>query len=170
MNRALSSQIDFAAGDADGAVRYAREAIIIDPEFWIGHLQLAQAYVELQEYSRALESLTQASRFSGGNSKTLSLRGYLLARTANSAEALAILQTLESISRDRYIPPYAMALIHIGLGQADCAFDWLLRALETHDVHLIFLTIDPKWNPMRSQSRFKDLIARCGFSKQTDGS
>ena len=48
MNRALSSQIDFAAGDADGAVRYAREAIIIDPEFWIGHLQLAQAYVELQ--------------------------------------------------------------------------------------------------------------------------
>ena len=170
MNRALSSQIDFAAGDADGAVRYAREAIIIDPEFWIGHLQLAQAYVELQEYSRALESLTQASRFSGGNSKTLSLRGYLLARTANSSEALAILQTLESICRDRYIPPYAMALIHIGLGQADCAFDWLLRALETHDVHLIFLTIDPKWNPMRSQSRFKDLIARCGFSKQTDGS
>jgi tetratricopeptide (TPR) repeat protein len=54
MNRALSSQIDFAAGDADGAVRYAREAIIIDPEFWIGHLKLAQAYVELQEYSRAL--------------------------------------------------------------------------------------------------------------------
>jgi len=170
MNRALSSQTDFAAGDADGAVRYAREAIIIDPEFWIGHLQLAQAYVELQEYSRALESLIQASRFSGGNSKTLALRGYLLARTANSAEALAILQTLESISRDRYIPPYAMALIHIGLGQADCAFDWLLRALEAHDVHLIFLTIDPKWNPMRSQSRFKDLIARCGFSKQTDGS
>ena len=133
MNRALSSQIDFAAGDADGAVRYAREAIIIDPEFWIGHLQLAQAYVELQ---------------------ATAAHSNLLPRQAGSAAETAGHSPCEAI----------------GLGQADCAFDWLLRALEAHDVHLIFLTIDPKWNPMRSQSRFKDLIARCGFSKQTDGS
>lgn len=163
MNRALSSQIAFASGDAEGAIRLARESIIVDPEFWIGHFQLAQAYVELQDYSRALESLTQASRFSGGNSKTLSLRGYLLARTTNSAEAHEILHTLETVSRDRYIPPYAMALIHIGLGQFDCAFDWLLRAYEAHDVHLVFLTIDPKWNPMRNEERFNDLVRRCGF-------
>ena len=92
MNRALSSQIDFAAGDVDGAVRYAREAIIIDPEFGIGHLQLAQAYVELQEYSRALESLTQASRFRGGNSKTLALLGYR-ARTSRLRFGLASART-----------------------------------------------------------------------------
>ena len=165
MNRALSAQIAFAAGDAEGAIRHAREAIIIDPEFWIGHFQLAQAYVELQDYVRALECLTQASRFSGGNSKTLSLRGYLLARTTNSSEAIEILRTLETIARDRYIPPYAMALINIGLGQDDLAFDWLQRAFESHDVHLVFLTIDPKWNPMRSQARFKDLLLRCGFLK-----
>jgi TolB-like protein/Flp pilus assembly protein TadD len=163
MNWALSSQIAFAAGDTEGAIRYAREAIIIDPEFWIGHFQLAQAFVELQDYGRALEALTQASRFSGGNSKTLSLRGYLLARTTNSAEALDILQTLETIARDRYIPPYALALIHMGLGHADSAFDWLLRAFDVHDVHLAFLTIDPKWDPMRNESRFNDLIMRCGF-------
>jgi len=159
MNRALSAQIAFAAGDADGAIRYARESIIVDPDFWIGHFQLAQAYAELQEYGRALESLTQASRFSGGNSKTLSLRGYLLARTTNSAEALDILHTLETIARDRYIPPYAMALIHMGLGQTDRAFEWLERARDAHDVHLIFLTIDPKWNPIRNEPRFNDLIA-----------
>ena len=159
MNRALSAQIAFAAGDADGAIRCARESIIVDPDFWIGHFQLAQAYAELQEYGRALESLTQASRFSGGNSKTLSLRGYLLARTTNSAEALDILHTLETIARDRYIPPYAMALIHMGLGQTDRAFEWLERARDAHDVHLIFLTIDPKWNPIRNEPRFNDLIA-----------
>lgn len=164
MNRALSSQIAFAARDNEGAIQFAREAIIIDPEFWIGHFQLAQAFVELQDYGRALESLTQASRFSGGNSKTLSLRGYLLGRTTDSAEALDILRTLETISRDRYIPPYAMALIHIGLGHSDAAFEWLLRAFDAHDVHLAFLTIDPKWDPMRNETRFNDLIMRCGFA------
>jgi len=56
-----------------------------------------------------------------------------------------------------------MALIHIGLGQFDCAFDWLLRAYEAHDVHLVFLTIDPKWNPVRNEERFNDLVRRCGF-------
>jgi tetratricopeptide (TPR) repeat protein len=164
MNRALSAQIAFAARDTEGAIQFAREAIIIDPEFWIGHFQLAQAFVELQDYGRALESLTQASRFSGGNSKTLSLRGYLLGRTTDSAGALEILRTLETVSRDRYIPPYAMALIHIGLGRSDAAFEWLLRAFDAHDVHLAFLTIDPKWDPMRNETRFNDLIIRCGFA------
>jgi DNA-binding winged helix-turn-helix (wHTH) protein/Tfp pilus assembly protein PilF len=164
MNRALSAQIAFAARDTQAAVQFAREAIIIDPEFWIGHYQLAQALVELQDYGRALESLTQASRFSGGNSKTLSLRGYLLGRTTDSAEALNILHTLETVSRDRYIPPYAMALIHIGLGHSDAAFEWLMRAFDVHDVHLLFLTVDPKWDPMRNETRFDDLIKRCGFA------
>jgi hypothetical protein len=105
-----------------------------------------------------------ASRFSGGNSKTLSLRGYLLGRTTASAEALDILRTLEAISRERYIPPYAMALIHVGLGNADRAFEWLQRAFDAHDVHLAFLTIDPKWDPWRNEARFTDLIRECGFA------
>jgi TolB-like protein len=164
MNRALSAQIAFAARDNESAIQFAREAIIIDPEFWIGHFQLAQVFVELQDYNRALESLTLASRFSGGNSKTLSLRGYLLGRTTASAEALDILRTLEAISRERYIPPYAMALIHVGLGNADRAFEWLQRAFDAHDVHLAFLTIDPKWDPWRNEARFTDLIRECGFA------
>jgi len=168
MNRALSSQIAFMARDTNLAVEFAREAIVIDPEFWIGHFQLAQAYVELKDYDRALEALTHAGRFSGGNSKVLSLRGYLLAITGKSAEALAILGTLESATRDRYIPPYAMALIEQGFGHGDRAFDWLIRALEVHDVHLVYLPADPKWDSMRTESRFNNLIDRCGFSRVTD--
>ena len=69
MNRALSSQISFAAGDLPNAIHFAREAIVLDPEFWIGHFQLAQAYVHLQQNDQAMESLNQANRFSAGNSK-----------------------------------------------------------------------------------------------------
>lgn len=167
MNRALSSQIAFMARDVDLAIRYAREAIVIDPEFWIGHFQLAQAYVELQDYDRALEALTNAGRFSGGNSKALSLRGYLLAKCSNSAAALDTLSTFEAAARDRYVPPYAMALIELGLGRGDSALEWLDRAYDVHDVHLVYLPTDPKWDPMRNESRFNDLIKRCGFWRAT---
>jgi DNA-binding winged helix-turn-helix (wHTH) protein len=58
MNRALSSQIAFAARDLQAAIDFAREAIIIDPEFWIGHFQIAQAYVHLGEDQLAFDALS----------------------------------------------------------------------------------------------------------------
>jgi TolB-like protein/cytochrome c-type biogenesis protein CcmH/NrfG len=165
MNRALSSQIAFAAGDLVNAVHFAREAIVIDPEFWIGHFQLAQACVHLHQNEAALDALNQASRLSGGNSKALSLRGYLLAKMNRTAEVLEILQTFETISQsqERFVPPYAFALIHAGLGNIDIALDHLERSYQMHDVHLNFLTIDPKWDPLRRQPRFVSLLERCDF-------
>ncbi len=71
--------------------------------------------------------------------------------------------TLEALSRERFVPPYTMALVHAGLGERDLAFEWLDRAFDAHDVHLIFLTVDPKWDPYRADSRFEALLARCGF-------
>lgn len=163
MNRALSSQVAFAAGDPLVAVDFAREAIVIDPDFWIGHFQLAQACGHLGETDRALDALNQANRLSGGNSKAMSLRGYLLARTGRLTEAMEILGTLEGIARERYVPPYAMALVHAGLGDSGAALDWLQRGFEAHDVHLVFLTVDPKWDPYRRTAGFLDLLQRCGF-------
>ena len=163
MNRALSAQIAFAARDFTAAIAFAREAIVIDPDFWVGHFQLAQACVQLQQEDTALASLTQASRLSHGNSKALSLRGYLLARQQRTSEAGEILRLLETTAQERFIPPYAMALIHAGLGDADLAFAFLEQSLACHDVHLVFLTIDPKWDAVRSDARFSSLIARCAF-------
>ena len=46
--------------------------------------------------------------------------------------------------------PYALALVHAGLGDADAAFEWLDRAYAARDVHLIFLTVDVKWDRYRT--------------------
>ena len=47
---------------------------------------------------------------------------------------------------------------------ADAAFGWLDRAYAAGDVHLIFLTVDVKWGRYRTDPRFGDLLARCGFT------
>jgi hypothetical protein len=67
-------------------------------------------------------------------------------------------------STQRYVPPYALALVHAGLGDADAAFEWLERAYAARDVHLMFLTVDVKWDRYRTDPRFEDLLARCGFT------
>jgi TolB-like protein len=160
---ALSAQIAFAGRDYPAAVEFAQQAIALDPEFWIGHIQLGQAYEQLSRTDLALETLVNAARLSG-NSKAVSVRAYVLAKAGRADAALQLLHTLEeSASRERYVPPYAIALIYLGLGEKELAFKYLERAYDAHDVHLTFLTYDAKWDEYRSDPRFVELIRRCGF-------
>ena len=85
-------------------------------------------------------------------------------RQHRTDEARDVLRTLEAIGRERYVPAYAIALVHAGLGDPDAAFEWLERAFQTGDVHLLFVPADPKWDVFRADSRMHALIAKCGFA------
>ena len=163
MAYAMSSQVAFQARDYPAALDHASQAIALDQEFWIGHMARGQALEQSGQYEPALDALTIAARYSGGNSKPVGLRGYVLGKAGRRQEAREVLSTLEALSRQRFVPPYAMALVHAGLGERDLVFEWLDRAFDAHDVHLIFLTVDPKWDPYRADPRFEALLARCGF-------
>ena len=164
VHHALSAQVAFVGRDYEAAVQFARQAITIDPGFWVGRFQLAQALAEMGEPGPVFEALDEAGKISGGNSKVISLRGYLLGRIGRTAEAQDVLNTLEAISRERFVPPYALALVHAGLGQHPEALKWLEHALEKRDVHLTFLTVDPKWDLLRGNPAFDVLLERCQFS------
>jgi len=163
VHHALSAQVAFNAMDYPAAVEHARRANTLDPEFWVGYYQLAQAYERLGKSDLAFAALLKAVQFSGGNSKALGLRGYLFARLGRVGEAQEVLHTLEAVSRERYVPPYATALVHAGLGNEDRGLEWLERAYQVRDVHLAFLAVDAKWTPFRAGARFAALLDRCGF-------
>lgn len=170
MHQALSSQVAFAAREYSAAAAFAKQAIIVNPEHWIGHFQLAQVQVQLGNTDLALDALNNAGRLSGGNTKSIALRGYLFAKMARFNDALEVLNTLEAISRERYVPPYAMALVHAGLEQHDSALHCLERAYDARDVHMVFLPIDTKWDPFRKEARFVTLLNRCRFATENWGS
>jgi tetratricopeptide (TPR) repeat protein len=165
MAHALSSQVAFQARDYRRADEYAGLAIALDREFWIGHMMRAQAYEQLGRNDLALEAATIGARFSGNHSKTLSLRGYLLAKMGRTNEAGEVLTAMEAASRHRYISPFTLALVHAGLGERDAVFEQLDRAYAARDVHLMFLTVDPKWDSYRRDPRFIALLERCGFTR-----
>ena len=76
-----------------------------------------------------------------------------------SSKTRDVLNNLEATSRERYVPPYAMALVHAGLDERDEVFDWLDKAYVARDVHLIYLPVDPKWDPYRT-------VPACGAPRQ----
>jgi TolB-like protein/DNA-binding winged helix-turn-helix (wHTH) protein/Flp pilus assembly protein TadD len=167
---ALSSQVAFQRGDYPAAVEHARRAILLDSLLWTGYVMLGQAYVQMGETDFALEALSDAGRFSGGNSKAISFRGYTLAKTGRVGEAREVLKKLEADARERYVPPYAMALVHAGLQEPDAMFERLEQAYAAHDIHLIYLPVDSKWDPYRNHPRFAALVARCGFAPSPQAS
>jgi hypothetical protein len=71
-----------------------------------------------------------------------------------------VLDSLSARSKERYVPPYAIALVQAGLGERDAMFASLDKALAGHDVHLIYLPVDPKWDQYRSDARFIALLGR----------
>jgi TolB-like protein/Flp pilus assembly protein TadD len=161
----MSSQVAFQARDMVSAESHARRAIAIDPEFWVSYMMRGQACEQIGQTDLALDALTTAARLSGGNSKPVALRSYLLARLGHVDAAREVLAVLQESAGNRYVPPYAVALIYAGLEQHDGMFDWLERALVARDVHLIFLPVDPKWDRYRAEPRFESLLERCGFPR-----
>lgn len=163
---ALSSQVAFQHRDFAAARDFARRAIALEPGLWIGYIQLAQAYESAGEHALALEALADAERLAGGNSKILSFRGYVFAKMGRLEAAREVIRTLDAQSRERYVPPYATALVYAGLEDHPAMFAALDRAYAARDVHLIYLPVAPMWDAVRTDPRFVDLLARIRFQSQ----
>ncbi len=163
LSHSMSSQIAFSARDFDAAVLHARDALLAEPDFWVAYWQLGQAHEQWGQTDQALEAFGEAVRLSNGNSKPMSVSAYTLATRGRVSEAREVLNALEQRAQERYVPPYAIALVYAGLNDDARMFEWLDHALTVRDVHLIYILVDPKWDPFRGDTRFQALVRRCGF-------
>ena len=74
-----------------------------------------------------------------------------------------MLDGLFKLSKTHYAPPYYFALVYNGLGENDKAFDCLEKAFVKKNLLMVFLKVDPKWNNLRNEPRFVDLMRRMNF-------
>ena len=76
-----------------------------------------------------------------------------------------MLDELLKLSKERFVPPYHIALIYNGLGETGKTLEWLEKGYEQHDPKMAFLKVEPKWNNLRSEPRFIDLMKRMNFEQ-----
>jgi TolB-like protein/Flp pilus assembly protein TadD len=160
---ALAAQIAYFGREFSRALAFAKKAVEIDPNMWVGHLQFAQAAERLGEYDEALRALQRAVPLSGDNSKVVGLEGFIAAVSGRHDVARERMRELTALRSQRFVPPYAEALVWLGFGDLEQAARCLENCIEVHDVHLNFLLVDAKWDAFREQTQFSSLVARCGF-------
>jgi serine/threonine-protein kinase len=161
---ALEGQFLIHAGRTDEALARLQQTLDMDANYAVAHQFVSSAYVEKRMYSEAVSEARKARDLSGGGSPPMSLLGYALAKSNKQAEARAVLQELLKRSTAGHVASYNIALIYNGLGERKETFVWLERGLEQRDPKMVFLKVEPKWNNLRDDTRFQDLLRRVGFT------
>jgi hypothetical protein len=53
----------------------------------------------------------------------------------------------------------------VGLGDAERALDWLETASRAGEGDMVMINASPVFDPLRSEPRFQELLARMGFDR-----
>jgi len=161
---AMRGQFLYHAGRDSEAIEQFNATLGMESRFWVGQICVAKVYEKQGMYSEALVACDHALEFSGGNSEALSLAGYVHAISGDRPKAEGSIHKMLERKKERYVPPYNLALVFAGLGEPEAALHWLGQALEDRDVHMPFL-LDHKWDGMRSNAEFQELLSRVGFPR-----
>ncbi len=171
----LSLTINFALGldfyfnrHYDQAIEQFQKTLELDQNFPAVHEFLPAAYEQKGMYDKAIAEFKKAGLLQGGQGRgelsfSLAGLGHVYGVSGKKAEAWAVLDKLKQMSRQEYIPAVHIALVYEGLGEKDQAFAWLEEGYKERAFQMQALNSDPRWDSLRSDPRFKDLMRRVGL-------
>ena len=147
----------------DQAIVQFEEALDLDSSFAPAHWGLSGAYSFKSLHELAIAAGRRAVELSHGATLFVAILGEAFAAAGYRDEARDILEQLHQASKQRYVSPYAVGRIYATLGETDEALRWLEIAYREHTAHMVCLKTDPRFNGLRSDSRFQDLLHRINF-------
>lgn len=149
-------------GREDEAVAYWDERIELLPAHYAPYMRKGDHYCRNGRFDEALPLLERAEQLNRLDPWVSSVRGYCLARAGRREEAQAVLDELEEIDRKGYVTPLAFALMQVGLEDRDRAFEALERAYALRSMRLVSIGVDPRFDPIRDDRRFDELLQLFG--------
>jgi tetratricopeptide (TPR) repeat protein len=165
-NLIINSEVGFGfyvARRPDPAIEQLRKTLELDPTFSYASYELAQAYEQKRAYQEAITELNRARPISADWSWIVADLGYVDALLGKRPEAEKIIQELKERTAREYIDPVLIAYIYIALGDKDEAFAWMDKAYRERSGMICWLQIEPKFDPLRSDPRFVELVRRMGL-------
>jgi len=146
----------------DQPIEALKRSLELDPNNPLVSRLLGDIYLAKGMYAEAIGAYQEVIKLGGDSPGTQIYLGAAYAKSGMREQAQAILRRLE-IS-ERYISPGELVVLYVALGEREKAFASLERAYAAHDSQLMFLGVDPSFDPLRSDPRFKDITRRVGLT------
>ena len=149
----------------DLALEQAKKAHDLEPSFGIGRLVLGFVYNSKAMYEDTIKLSDPSLQTDPNNQHMLLIRGYAYARSGRRREAEEVIAKFREIEKSHYISHGFTAAIFGALGDKDKAFAELDKAVEQRDSWIKWIKSDPMFDPLRYDTRFKDLLIRMNLSE-----
>jgi serine/threonine protein kinase/tetratricopeptide (TPR) repeat protein len=154
----------------DDAITQYRRTLEIDPSFWVAHHYLGLAYAKKGSHEEAISQLRGLLGSPGEgplkegavekDPEVAASLGFVYATAGRGGDAEAILERLKTLSERRYVSGLYLAIIYAGLKDRDRALEYLNLAYESRHPGLVLIRVDPIFDDLRSDDRFKQLVKR----------
>jgi tetratricopeptide (TPR) repeat protein len=159
----VAAQNFYFAHRYDEAIDLFRKILEMDANYWFARMFLGMSYEAQGDLPRAITECQRAGETETTIPWPPAELAHAYAASGRKREAEEILKQLKDRSRLSYVPAYNFAEIYIGLGDKEQALALLERAYADRSMLLTFLKVDPKFDSLRSDPRFKDLLRRVGL-------
>ena len=121
------------------------------------------AYSQMHRFDDAIAELEKGLTFSGRRTLMVGVLGNVYGKAGRLSDAQEVLTELRDLERQQAVPSFYFALVYVGVGDTERAIDALEQAYEERTGVMVFLKVEPIWDPLRSDPRFQDLLRRMNF-------
>ncbi len=150
----------------DDAIAQLRRTVELDANYPVTYWILGLVLRKMGNFELAIVEGEKGVKLSGGSPLLNAALAQSLATAGTKEQASRILADLTNLAKQKYIAPYFLAGIHVGMGEDDRALAYLEKSYEERSHWLLYLHIDPGMDPLRSNPQFQDLLRRIGLPLQ----
>jgi TolB-like protein/DNA-binding winged helix-turn-helix (wHTH) protein/Tfp pilus assembly protein PilF len=152
-----------SARQYDAAIEQYRKTLELYPNQAAPRDSLGWAYVYKRMYDQGIEEIRKSIALYGEDQSLSPEIAFIYGMTGRKGEAQEILDRLLTTSKTVPIAAHHFALIYIGMGKKEEAFAWLEKAYQQHSPMMAWLEVDQRFDTLRGEPRFQDLMRRVGL-------
>jgi eukaryotic-like serine/threonine-protein kinase len=162
INTTLGRQL-YLARQNDQAVEQLRKVLEIDPKFTLARQTLEEVYAQMGKQKEAVAEREKVLSLSGSPELAASIEEDF-SKSGYRGVLQSWLDGLTEISKHGYVSSYNIAETYVRMGEKNKAFNWLEKAYEEHDSDLVSVGVEPIFDALRPDPRFRDLLVRMKLS------
>jgi len=164
----VETTMDMAAlqvwiGNRDEAYRLWQEAEEIMPGYAGLHQAVVTGFCGTERHAEAIAVLEGANATFPEDPLIIGETAYCHAVAGDTPRARELLIELDGLASALYVSPVSRAMVHVGLGDHDRAFEELKRGIRERAFLLPYIGVDRTWDPLRADPRFSELLDHIGL-------
>jgi tetratricopeptide (TPR) repeat protein len=163
----------FYARRYDEALEQFDRAIKLNPDFFVTYYHLSWLYSQLGQYQSAIAELTKGRLLAGNDRGKIAASEEVTLRQAFAAEGAKgfwqqIQRDGEGDVSDR-MGEFGRPQVYARLGDKEKALEWLERTYDERGTLGTLMNVDPAFDSLHSDPRFRDLVRRMGLTPNAKG-